>query len=58
MIRIILFLILIAAAALVATWVGDQSGDVALTWSGWRIETSLPIFALAVGLVSLAAIFL
>lgn len=58
MIRIILFLILIAVAALVATWVGDQSGDVALTWSGWRIETSLPIFVLAVGLVSLAAILL
>jgi HemY protein len=58
MIRIILFLILIAAAALAATWVGDQSGDVALTWSGWRIETSLPVFALVLGLMSLAAIML
>ncbi|MBN9041749.1 MAG: heme biosynthesis protein HemY [Rhizobiales bacterium 62-47] len=56
MLRIILFLLLIAIAALVATWVGDQSGDVALTWSGWRIETSLPVFVLLVGLVSVAAI--
>ena len=56
MIRIILFLILIAIAALAATWVGDQGGDVVLTWSGWRIETSLPVLVLIVGLISLAAI--
>ncbi len=58
MTRIVLFLILIAAVALAATWVGEQSGDVALTWSDWRIETSLPVFALALALLALAAILL
>lgn len=57
MIRIILFLIVVALAAFVATWVGDQSGDVVLSWSGWQIETSLPVFVLALTLLALAAIF-
>ena len=58
MIRIILFLIVVALAAFVATWVGDQSGDIVLSWSGWRVETSLPVFALALTLLALAAIML
>ena len=56
MIRIISFLIIIALAAFVATWVGDQSGDIVLSWSGWQIETSLPVFALGLTLLALAAI--
>jgi HemY protein len=53
--RIILFLILIALAAAGAAWVADQGGDVALTWGGWRIETSIPVFALALGVTIVAA---
>ena len=34
MIRIILFLVLIALAAAGAAWVAEQSGDVALSWGG------------------------
>jgi len=51
MIRIILFLALIAAAAAGAAWVADQPGDVVLSWGGWRAETSLPVFVLALGIV-------
>jgi len=47
MIRIILFLLLIALAAAGAAWVADQTGDVVLTSGGWRIETTVPVFALA-----------
>ncbi len=47
MFRIILFLILIALAAFGAAWVADQSGDIVLTWNGWRIEAGLPVFVLA-----------
>ena len=47
MYRIILFLGLIALAAAGAAWVADQSGDVALSWNGWRVQTTLPVFALA-----------
>jgi HemY protein len=55
MVRIILFLVLIALAAVGAAWVADQTGDVALSWGGWRIETSLPVFALALGVIIVAA---
>jgi HemY protein len=55
MYRIILFLLLIALAAAGAAWVADQTGDVVLSWSGWRIETTLPIFALALGVAIVAA---
>jgi HemY protein len=55
MVRIILFLVLIALAALGAAWVADQTGDVTLSWGGWRIETSLPVFALVLGVIIVAA---
>ena len=54
---IILFLVLIALAAAGAAWVADQGGDVALSWGGWRVETSLPVFALALG-VTIVAVML
>ena len=55
MYRIILFLVLIALAAAGAAWVADQGGDVVLSWGGWRVATSLPVFALALGIVIVAA---
>ena len=54
--RIILFLLLIALAAAGAAWVADQSGDIVLIWGGYRVETSLPVFALALGAVIVAAL--
>jgi HemY protein len=56
MIRIVLFLLLIALAAAGATWVADQTGVVTLTWSGWRITTTLPVLALAIGVIAVAAV--
>ena len=55
MYRIILFLVLIAFAAAGAAWVADQGGDVALSWGGWRVVTTLPVFALALGVTVVAA---
>src|SRR6202790_4580879 len=55
MYRIILFLVLIALAAAGAAWIADQTGDVTLSWGGWRLETSLPVFALALGIAIVAA---
>ena len=57
MIRIILFLVLIALAAAGAAWVAEQTGDVVLSWGGWRIQTTLPVFVLALGIVVVAAMF-
>ena len=56
MYRIILFLALIALAAAGAAWVADQTGDVVLSSGGWRVETSLPVFALALGVTVAAAV--
>src|SRR6476659_639548 len=56
MIRIILFLLLIALAAAGAAWVEDQTGEVVLSWGGWRIETTLPVLALGLGLVAVASV--
>ncbi|HEV7636116.1 MAG TPA: heme biosynthesis HemY N-terminal domain-containing protein, partial [Bradyrhizobium sp.] len=55
MYRIILFLVLIALAAAGAAWVAEQTGDVTLAWGGWRLATSLPVFALALGVTIVAA---
>jgi HemY protein len=56
MFRIVLFLVLIALVALGAAWVADQNGDIALTWSGWRVETSLAVFVFALVVTLIAAI--
>ncbi len=55
MVRVILFLLLIALAAAGAAWIADQTGDVVLSSGGWRIQTTLPVFALALGVVIVAA---
>jgi HemY protein len=56
MIRIVSFLLLIALAAAGAAWVDDQTGTIVLSWAGWRVETTLPVFALALGVTIVAAI--
>ena len=50
MLRIVLFLVLIALAGAGAAWVADQPGDVVLTWGGFRASPSIPVFVLCLGL--------
>ena len=56
MIRIVSFLLLTALAAYGASWVASQAGDVTLTWGGWRVQATLPVFALALCMIILAAL--
>jgi len=56
MVRIILFLVLIALAAFGAAWVAEQTGDVVLSWGGTKITTTLPVFVLALGVTVVAAV--
>lgn len=56
MFRIILFLVLIALSALGATWIADQTGTIVMSWDVWRIETTLPVFALGLGLLVVASL--
>jgi HemY protein len=58
MIRIIVFLVLIALAAAGAAWIADQTGDVVLSTGGLRVATTLPVFALGLGSAMVAAIIL
>jgi HemY protein len=58
MIRIILFLALIAAAAEGAAWMADQPGTVVLSWGGWRAEMALPVFVLGLGIAVVAGVML
>jgi HemY protein len=56
MIRVVLFLALVSLTALGIVWLADRPGEVAITWLGWRIETSVLVLIAAAAL--LAALFL
>lgn len=58
MIRLVLFLVSVAIIAAGFVWVADRPGDVAITWMGYRIETSLMVAALAVAALILVGILL
>jgi HemY protein len=48
MIRVVTFLLAVAVLAAGFVWVADRPGDVAVTWMGYRIETSVMVAALAI----------
>ncbi len=58
MIRIILFLILIALGAAGASWVAEQPGDVVFVSGNLKMSTTLPRFVAGIGIVVVAAIML
>ena len=47
MIRIVLFLVSLAVIATGVAWIADRPGEVAITWMGYRIETSVMVAAFA-----------
>ncbi len=57
MIRVVFFLIVLAAVALGFAWVADRPGDVVVTWLGYHIETSVTVAALALVVLVLALMF-
>jgi HemY protein len=52
--RAILILVLVAIVVALGVLIADQSGQVAIGWQDWRIETSLPV--LLVGVLVIAAV--
>jgi HemY protein len=58
MLRIVLFLVLIALAGAGAAWVADQPGDVVLTWGGFRASPSIPVFVLCLGIFAILIVLL
>jgi HemY protein len=58
MIRVIIYLIIVAALAFGAVWFAERPGDVAITWQGRRIETSVMVLVAAVAAVAVASVML
>ncbi len=56
MIRVIVFLAVVALAALGVAWFADRPGEVAIVWGGWRLETSAMVGAVAILLLVAALI--
>ncbi len=58
MIRVILYLVIVSLLALAAVWLADRPGEVAVTWQGWRIETSVMMLVVAIAAVAVSAVIL
>jgi len=56
MIRLIVFLIVAVALALLATWFADNPGRVSLVWQGTRIETSVAVAVVAALVVAIVLV--
>ena len=56
MIRVAVFLVCVGVLALGIAWFADRPGEVAVTWLGYRIETSLMVALSALAAVVAAAI--
>ena len=58
MIRVLLFLLVLAAVMAGVAWVASYPGEVTIVWQGWQIDASVGMLATAVVLVALAAALL
>jgi HemY protein len=48
MVRVLVYLFIIALVAVGAVWLADRPGEVSILWQGYRIETSVAIAAIGV----------
>jgi HemY protein len=58
MIRVVAFLVVAGALALGVVWLADRPGQVAITWLGYRADTSVMVAAGAIVAVALLAVIL
>jgi HemY protein len=58
MIRVVVFLAIVCLVALGIVWLADRPGEVAVTWLGWRIETSVVVLIAAVALLAALVLLL
>ncbi len=56
MIRVVIFLLVVALLALGFAWIADRPGDVTIVWHGWRIETSVMVTLVALIATVVAAV--
>lgn len=55
MVRVLLYLFVIACLAAGAVWLADRPGEVSVLWQGYRIETSVAIAAIGVIILAFLA---
>ncbi len=58
MIRVVIYLLIVAAFAFGAVWLADRPGEVAITWQGRRIDTSVMVLVMAVAAVAAFSVML
>ena len=58
MIRVLVYLVIVALLAFGAVWFAERPGDVAITWQGRRIDTSVMVLLAAVAAVAAASVML
>lgn len=56
MVRVLVYLLVIAALATGAVWLADRPGEVSVLWQGYRIETSVAIAAIGVIVLAILAL--
>lgn len=56
MIRILMFLVAVAAVALGAAWIMDRPGEIVMTWQGWRVSTSVTVALVGLMALLIAAV--
>jgi HemY protein len=58
MIRVVTFLVATALLALGVVWLADRPGQIAITWLGYRTDTSVMVAMVAIGVVVIVAMLL
>jgi HemY protein len=58
MIRVIVYLAIVGLLAFGAVWFADRPGDVAITWQGRRIDTSVMVMTVAIATIVVLAVIL
>lgn len=58
MVRVLLYLALVAVFASGAVWIVNRPGDIVVNWQGYRIETSVAVLAVAVALLAALTVVL
>src|SRR5262252_3651978 len=56
MIRVLVYLVIVALLAFGAVWFAERPGDVAITWQGRRIDTSVMVLVAAVAAVAAVSV--
>ena len=58
MIRVLVYLAIVAAIAFAAVWLAERPGEVAITWQGSRVDTSVMVLIVTVAAVAVATTLL